>query len=190
MTKKQKFDGLTIDEAWEELVKLDKETEENLKPDEALFQNLGCYTVKKTEVDEIVAVISNSGEYPYVCSSNVDWFDSDSVDELHDDYNYEFPTGLFILKCWGHEHNSMTDCGIEYDYKFSRNYEITKIGNGDLLEILTEYLKQKETLENVECMIEECLDMLNISYYIQDGHIRRNIEDCVNGLNETIERLN
>lgn len=188
--KKQEFDGLTIDEAWEELVRLDKETEENLKPDEALFQNLGCYTVKKTEVDEIVAVINNSGEYPYVCSSNVDWFDSDSVDELHDDYNYEFPTGLFILKCWGHEHNSMTDCGVEYDYEFSRNYDITEIGKSDLVEVLMEYLKQKETLKGFEEMIEDCLDTLDVHHFVQDTDARRAIEDCADSLNEIIERMN
>ena len=137
---------------WAELAKMDKETEENLKLDEALFCNLGSYTVKKTDVDEINAVIynpENSDEEIYVCPSpETTWFNVDEFERLEDEFNYKFPKGLFFLKCWGHENNAMTDCGMEYDYEFSKNYEITKISDKNLFEFLTEYVKSNIEVEN------------------------------------------
>lgn len=140
----KRFEGLTIDEAWAELAKTDKETEENLKLDEALFSNLGSYTVKKTDVDEINAVIYNpENSDEEICvfpSSETTWFNVDEFERLEDEFSYEFPKGLFFLKCWGHENNAMTDYGIEYDYEYSRNYEITKISDKNLFEFLSDLL--------------------------------------------------
>lgn len=150
-----------VDAAWEELARLDKETEENLKPDEALFQNLGCYTIKKKDVDEISAIIWNpdesiKGDYCRVLSASVQFFENeDELDRLEDEFGYKFPTGLFRLKCWGYEMKSMTDYGIEYDYEYSRNYEISKISDKKLIDFFQDYSQLPDNIKRSKELAEE-----------------------------------
>ena len=181
-----------IDAAWEELAKADKETEENLKEDEALFKFCGAYTIKKKDVDEISAIIwnpdeSDENDYRKVLSASVQFFeDEDELDRLEDEFGYKFPTGLFRLKCWGYETQSMTDCGIEYDYEYSRNYEISKISDKKLIDVFQDYSQLLDNIKRSKELAEEGLEYLDFGHFIADGDVRRGIDDCCNCLNEII----
>lgn len=184
-----------LDNAWEELNVIDNNIINNLKEDEALFGICGCYTRKKKDIDQVDILIWNpassiNNDYLRILDSSHSFIDEDSLDILVEEYNYVFPTGLFLLRCWGFETQSMTDCGIEYDYEYSRNYSVYEISDKNLLNLIDNYLSQKSQILQLKNMIEEALDYLNFAHFIQDGDVRRGIDDCCNCLNDCMDKIN
>lgn len=136
---------VTVDEAWELLAEAERQVEENLKEDEALFTDMGSYALKKKDVIEFRAVIwtpadRKSDKIMIMASDDGIYFDEEDLDMLRSDYGYELPTGLYLLKFWGHEYDVMTDCGVEYDFTYSKNYEVRKLSDLCLYDYLTQRL--------------------------------------------------
>ncbi len=113
------------EKAWEELRKTDEETLKNLKDSEALFDNMVYYTIPKTELDEVVAIVSRDPD-TLIIDVLFSEYDAELIEDYIENLGDKSPTGTFIIKFWGRDERASYEYD-EWDFITSVNYEIEKL---------------------------------------------------------------
>lgn len=163
--------------AIETIRKLNTETLENLKGNEALFGYPCYYTIPQNELDEIVAIVSYE---PTKDSLVVLW--SDSEDEIIEDFLAKLggkaPNGTFLIKFWGKEEIASYEYD-EWDYITSENYEIEKYSDLNFEATLKLFKKYKEAIKGIKELAQRQCTAYDNNDFVQIDIINSQIRDKI-----------
>lgn len=160
----------------ETIAKIDKETVENLKDNEALmFDTLGHYTMLKSELDEVVAIVSYEPT-----KDSLDVLYSEYDDEVIEDFltklGEKAPSGTFLIKFWGKDERTSYEYD-EWDFITSDNYEIEKYSDLNFEATLKLFKKYKEAIKNIKELAQRQCTAYNDNDFVSIDTINSQIRD-------------
>ena len=134
--------------AIETIRKLNTETMENLKGNEALFGYPCYYTIPKNELDEVVAIVSYE---PTKDILNVLYseYDDEVIENFLTKLGEKAPSGTFLIKFWGKDERISYEYA-EWDFITSDNYEIEKYSDLNFEATFNLFKKYKEAIKNIK----------------------------------------
>lgn len=143
-----------ISKAYESIYKSEQKRLDNLKPNEAIFDGIVYDIQKKSDVTEVIAIVSVD---PDTFAINILWCEEADEEEVEDYINskykygnpkWEMPTGTFLLKYWTYSYRDSYEYD-EWDVKYSLNFETEIYSNNNFERALKSIQKYKSALEGI-----------------------------------------